>query len=120
LFRRIGLWAGTLVVSRGWVARATQGDDPCSDWYRYLWHQNPPIRLGVQADDCPELRACEPLELADIPPDTFFAAGINGQFIFVIPAADMVVVRTASDAAGSENWDAYSREFIGLVLDAVM
>jgi hypothetical protein len=40
--------------------------------------------------------------------------------VFIIPSADMVVVRLANDAAGSEHWDDYSREFLGLILDAVM
>jgi CubicO group peptidase (beta-lactamase class C family) len=119
LFLNKGKWDGVQIVSEAWVDKTTQGPEPCTDWYRYLWHQNPPSRLGMQPASCADLH-CPPTAYADLPPDTFFAEGINGQFIFIIPSADMVVVRLASDGAGSENWDDYAVEFLRLMLDAVM
>jgi CubicO group peptidase (beta-lactamase class C family) len=119
LFLNKGTWDGEQVVSEAWVDQTTQGPEPCEDWYRYLWHQNPPVRLGAQPDSCTELH-CTPTEYADLPPDMFFAEGINGQFIFVIPSTDMVVVRLANDAPGSEYWDEYAAEFLRLMLEAVM
>ena len=120
LFLREGQWDGEQVVSKEWVERVSQADDPCVDWYRYLWHVNPPIRLGEGDPSCPEMGTCPPLDLADIPPDTFFAEGINGQFMFVIPSADMIAVRLGSDGGGVETWDAAAREFLGKVLGAVL
>ncbi|HET6334587.1 MAG TPA: serine hydrolase, partial [Polyangiales bacterium] len=119
LFLNKGKWDGDQIVSEAWVDKTTQGPEPCTDWYRYLWHQNPPARLGAQGPDCEALH-CAPTAYADLPPDTFFAEGINGQFIFVIPSTDMVVVRLANDGAGSENWDEYATEFLRLILEAVM
>ena len=119
LFLNKGMWDGEQIVPAEWVDKTTQGDKPCDDWYRYLWHQNPPARLGTQDPACDAL-FCPPTAYADLPPDTFFAEGINGQFIFIIPSADMVVVRLASDGAGAENWDEYATEFLKLILDAVM
>jgi len=119
LYLNRGMWDGEQVVPAEWVDMTTQGDDPCVDWYRFLWHQNPPARLGTQDPSCDALY-CPPTAFADLPPDTFFAEGVNGQLVFIIPSADMVVVRLANDAAGSEHWDDYSREFLGLVIDSVM
>jgi CubicO group peptidase (beta-lactamase class C family) len=119
LYLNKGTWDGEQIVPQAWVEKTTQGSEPCTDWYRYLWHQNPPSRLGTQDPSCDELH-CPPTAYADLPPDTFFAEGINGQFIFIIPSADMVVVRLANDGPGSEHWDEYAAEFLKLILDAVM
>lgn len=119
LFLNKGKWDGEQIVSEAWVDKTTQGPEPCTDWYRYLWHQNPPARLGTQPATCGDLH-CPPTAYADLPPDTFFAEGINGQFIFIIPSTDMVVVRLANDGPGSETWDEYAAEFLRLMLDAVM
>jgi CubicO group peptidase (beta-lactamase class C family) len=119
LFLNRGMWGGEQIVPAEWVDKTTQGDKPCEDWYRYLWHQNAPTRLGTQPADCDAL-FCPPTGYEDLPGDTYFAEGVNGQFIFIMPSVDMVVVRLASDGAGSENWDEYATGFLKLILDAVM
>jgi CubicO group peptidase (beta-lactamase class C family) len=119
LYLNGGAWDGAQIVPAAWVDKTTQGDAPCDDWYRWLWHQNPPVRLGIQAPGCDAL-FCAPTAFADIPPDAFFAEGVNGQFVFVVPSADMVIVRLANDSPGSEHWDDFAREFLGSMLDAVM
>jgi hypothetical protein len=77
------------------------------------------VRLGAQPAACDAL-FCQPTMFADLPADTFFAEGVNGQFIFIMPSVDMVVVRLAADGAGSENWDEYAAGLLKHVLDAVM
>jgi CubicO group peptidase (beta-lactamase class C family) len=119
LFLNRGAWDGEQIVPAEWVDFTTQGEAPCDDWYRYLWHQNPPVRLGTQDAACDAL-FCTPTAFVDLPPDTFFAEGINGQFIFIVPSADMVVVRLANDSPGSEHWDDYAREFLTLMLEALL
>ena len=67
------------------------------------------------------MAACTFLSFASLmAADTFFAEGINGQFIFIMPSVDMVVVRLANDGPGSENWDEYAHGFLTRVLDAVL
>jgi CubicO group peptidase (beta-lactamase class C family) len=119
LYLNRGMWDGEQVVPAAWVDLTTRGDAPCEDWYRYLWHQNPPARLGTQDPSCSEL-FCPPTAYADLPPEIYFAEGINGQFIFIVPSADMVVVRLANDSPGSEHWDDYAREFLTLMLEALL
>jgi CubicO group peptidase (beta-lactamase class C family) len=119
LYLRQGGWNGESVVPASWVEHTTQADDRCTDWYKYLWHINPPIRLGDADPDCGALADCPPVTLADLPPDAFFAQGIFGQFIFVVPSADLVVVRIANDVPGAEGWDRHARGLLTRLLDAV-
>jgi len=118
LYLQKGRWDGKQVVPAAWVDKTTRAEKPCEDWNRYLWHQNLHVRLGTQDPACDGI-FCAPTELADLPPDGFFAEGVNGQFVFVIPSADLVVVRLAADMPGSERWDDYARGFLTALLDAV-
>jgi CubicO group peptidase (beta-lactamase class C family) len=120
LYLRAGEWEGAQRVPAAWVEHTTRATDPCGERYRYLWHVNPPIRLGEPDPACDAFIGCPPLDIADLPPDAFFAQGIFGQFIVVIPSADMVVVRVASDDPGSEGWDRYARGLVDRLLEAVI
>jgi CubicO group peptidase (beta-lactamase class C family) len=129
LYLNQGTWDGRQVVPAQWVENTTRvlndkdpepDPDPCHDWYYYLWHVNLPNRLGSGVDDpaCP-VQFCNATTYADLPRDGFFAEGIRGQFIFVIPSADLVVVRLATDPGGIERSDAYARELLVAILDAI-
>jgi CubicO group peptidase (beta-lactamase class C family) len=118
LYMNGGLWDGEQIVPADWIAKTTRAEDPCADWYRYLWHINPPVRLGEQDPSCPTM-FCPPTAFANLPADAFFAEGVNGQFVFVVPSSDLVVVRLANDSPGIEYWDTYASEFLGMVLDAI-
>jgi CubicO group peptidase (beta-lactamase class C family) len=118
LYLRGGQWEGKQVVPASWVARTTQAEDACTDWNKNLWHINLPVRLGPQDPSCPSL-FCPPTTYADLPADGYFAEGVFGQFMFIVPSADLVVVRLANDAMGSEHWDDYARGFLTAVLGAI-
>jgi CubicO group peptidase (beta-lactamase class C family) len=119
LYQNHGVWDGKQVVPGDWIDSTTLAVDSCKDEYRYLWHVNPPIRLGPQDPSCPFL-ACPPLSFANLPADAFFAEGVFGQFIFVVPSADLVVVRLANDSYGSDYWDDFGRGLLGGVLDSIV
>lgn len=79
LFLRRGAWDGAQLIDAGYVDAATSRQAPGRPFpegvgYGYLWW----------VDDL----AC---------PSTFFAGGHGGQYIYVVPAFDLVVV-TAADA----------------------
>jgi CubicO group peptidase (beta-lactamase class C family) len=116
-----GKWDGKQVIPAEWIDHTTQGTKPCDDWYQWLWHINLPIRLGMQPADCVNsgMSFCTPTDVANIPPEAFSAKGVNGQLIMIVPSADLVVVRLASDQAGSEHWDEYARGLLTAVLDAI-
>lgn len=120
LYLNYGKWEDKQVVPMDYVVKTTQSHtDPCADWVQYLWHVNLPTRLGEQPDQCDAI-FCSPTEYTDLPQDGFFAEGVQGQFIFVIPSADIVVVRFAQDGfMSAELWDDYSRGFLHALLDAI-
>ena len=118
LFQNHGMWDGRQLVPGDWIDFTTRAKDPCRDGYRYLWHINPPIRLGDQEPSCAFL-ACPPTSFANLPADAFFAEGVVGQFVFVVPSQDLVVVRLAQDDFGSDYWDQYGRDLLSGVLDAI-
>lgn len=118
LYQNHGVWDGKQVVPGDWIDFTTRATDACKDEYRYLWHVNPPVRLGEQDPSCPFL-SCPPTSFANLPADAFFAEGILGQFVFVVPSADLVVVRLAQDDLGSEYWDDYGRDLLSGVLDSI-
>jgi CubicO group peptidase (beta-lactamase class C family) len=78
LFLHKGKWNGRQIVSRDWVRAATGADraiDPAYYFgYRYFWW------LDVER------------------PGRFYAAGKYGQYIYVAPDADAVVVRLGSSS----------------------
>jgi hypothetical protein len=62
---------------------------------------------------------CQPTECANLPPDTLFAEGVSGQFVFVMTSRDLVIVRLANDPLGSDYWDEFAGGFLGAMLDAL-
>lgn len=118
LYLRRGEWDGKQVIPAEYIDMTTQAKGLCDTWNQYLWHVNMTYRLGPQPDSCDGI-FCAPTALADLPHDGYFAEGVYGQFIFIVPSADLVVVRLANDDPGSEYWDEYARGFLLAVLDAV-
>ena len=89
LFLHDGEWNGTRIVSDGWVQAATAADtsaDPAGD-YQYFWWVD--------------------LER----PGRFYGLGNLGQYLYVAPDADTVIVRNGSDwAIDNGTWLATFRE----------
>lgn len=97
LFLNDGIWNGKRLLPEGWVSYSTsiapayyltelsekEQKDPA---YGALWWLN---------RDVPEKNL--PRAYPDAPADTFIAMGHWGQFIFVIPSLDMVVVYTGDN-----------------------
>lgn len=101
-----GVWRGTRIVSEAWLAQSTQEAigmvaaespiPPLNPAYGYLWW------LGAFATGDTE---------------TFFAAGWGGQFIFVLPEPEMVVVFTAGGYE-DRDYDALVQIMNGYILPA--
>ena len=113
------MWDGKQVVPGDWIDFTTKIKDRCAERYRYLWHVNPPVRLGTVDPSCSDFPNCTPSALQNLPSDGFFAEGIYGQYIFIFPSADLVVVRLAQDDLGSDYWDAWAAGFLGALFDAL-
>jgi CubicO group peptidase (beta-lactamase class C family) len=73
LFLERGQWNGTEVIPESWIEESTS-PSPSFEGYGYFWWL-----IGRTNKD--------------IPADTYAARGVDGQFIYVIPSLDLVVVR---------------------------
>lgn len=74
LYERQGTWGTEQVVPRAWVEESLEAAPRSDDGYGYQW--------WLDQDD-------------ELPDDTFAALGHDGQYIYVIPSLDLVVVRNA-------------------------
>jgi CubicO group peptidase (beta-lactamase class C family) len=91
LYLRKGQWEGRQIVPQHWVAASTQPYSR-SKWgpgYGYLWWSGP-----INNQIAP---------IVNLPKGTFFAQGAGGQFAFVIPEFDLVVVHRAAHSEGGVN-----------------
>jgi CubicO group peptidase (beta-lactamase class C family) len=83
LFAKEGKWEGEQLISRGWVEESTSADtstDPSQD-YQYFWWVNTPDGK-----------------------DHFSARGNYGQYIYVAPEKDLVIVRLGKEE-GEQGYD---------------
>jgi CubicO group peptidase (beta-lactamase class C family) len=84
LFAKEGSWRGEQLISRGWVEESTRADtstDPSRD-YQYFWWVNTP----------------------DGETPHFSARGKYGQYIYVAPEKDLVIVRLGKEE-GERGYD---------------
>jgi CubicO group peptidase (beta-lactamase class C family) len=82
LVLRHGEWDGDRILSQAWVRASIQPDSAAGrPHYGYFWWVNP------AADE----------------PDRFYAEGRFGQFIYVVPNRELIVVRTGR-SDGDVNW----------------
>ena len=79
LYLQDGVWGGKQIVPADWVAASTTAQAADNPGYGYQWWTNHP---AATEGNWPSL-----------PTDTYFALGVDGQYIAVFPSLDMVVVR---------------------------
>ena len=91
LYLNDGVWNGEQILPEGWVKytttpapRAEKGEYGAQWW------------LNVGSKDNPSNR-----NFPDLPTDTFYADGFEGQFVFVVPSKNLVVVRLGLSQAGT-------------------
>ncbi len=84
LFLNQGGWQGEQIMPASWVAQSTKTHITVDDdaQYGYLWWRF--------ADSNPTIASLETNDL-------FYAAGYAGQYIFVVPHLDLVVIVTANN-----------------------
>jgi CubicO group peptidase (beta-lactamase class C family) len=105
LYLRKGRWQDREIVPARWVEESTQAysHSEAGPGYGYLWW-TAPLNGGFAP-------------LVDLPKGTFWAAGVGGQYAFVIPQHDLVVVRRGVHAEGGPSYPEIGR-LLWLVLDA--
>lgn len=93
LYLRDGIWNGQRVLPEGWVRWTVSGES-----YGALWWLNRGPAAGRRH---PEL-----------PADCFSCEGYEGQYIWVIPSKDLVVVRLAMEHGSRLNPDTFLPEVL--------
>jgi CubicO group peptidase (beta-lactamase class C family) len=106
LYLHKGAWRDRQVVPADWVEESTKAytQSPFGPGYGYLWWTGFLDNLIVP--------------VVKVPPGTFFAWGFGGQFAFVMPAYDLVVVHRAPHEGGGSLRPRLFGRLLWLVLDA--
>lgn len=105
LYLRKGQWEGRQIVPARWVEESVQPYSS-SEWgpgYGYLWWIG-----SINNGSAPSVK---------LPKGTFFAQGAGGQFAFIIPAFDLIVVHRWVHSDQGPNLRQIGR-LLWLVLDA--
>ncbi len=110
LYLRHGEWDGLQVLPRAWVetsvfdsaARARNGHR-----YSYHWRHRVDYRAALSGET-PVDRRGMPVPIPD-----FFAEGILGQFVYVYPGKDFIVVRLGK-RTGSTHWAKFAQQLAEL------
>jgi len=79
LYLQDGVWNGQRILPKGWVNFTRTGDPATGNSYGALWWLN------------------EGLRHPKLPADCYSCEGYEGQYIWVIPSKDLVVVRMACE-----------------------
>jgi CubicO group peptidase (beta-lactamase class C family) len=105
LYLHKGRWRDRQIVPPHWIEESTQAysQSEIGAGYGYLWWIGS-INNGVAPS-------------VTLPPGTFFAAGYGGQYAFVIPAYDLIIIHRAPHLGGGVSFRDLGR-FLWLVLDA--
>jgi CubicO group peptidase (beta-lactamase class C family) len=110
LYLHNGQWDGQQVVPEAWVAASTQPASKTITHYGYQWW-------------FPSWRSYywgEHYQAFNIPERTYFAMGVRGQFIIVVPEHNLVVVRVGNDQFPSDlplSW--HELRFLSFIIDAI-
>ncbi len=85
LFKNKGNWNGKQIVSEKWVEESTQLDttDGSVDFYQYQWW-------------------------LPTPNEDFMAEGILGQFVYVNPSKDLIIVRLGKNEGKADWWSIFT------------
>ena len=95
LYLQDGVWNGQRILPKGWVNFTQTGDSASGNSYGALWWLNKGLRHPKLPADC---YSCE---------------GYEGQYIWVIPSKDLVVVRMACEHGRKLDPDAFVPAVMG-------
>lgn len=106
LYLQDGIWDGERILPQGWVdyTRRPSSTAPAGKFGAHFWTNGTP-----EMDD--RLRP-----FRNLPADTYYASGYEGQKIVIVPSRDLVVVRLGMTRQGSA-WDMAS--FVAEILSAL-
>jgi CubicO group peptidase (beta-lactamase class C family) len=100
-----GAWNGVQLLPKDWIAYSTAPTytNPGNDYGAHFW-------LNGDPEDESKGRAWP-----DLPTDAYFMSGFQGQFVAVVPSADLVVVRLGFSSGDDDGVEALIAGAIALV-----
>lgn len=125
LYLNKGNWDGKQVVPESWVKQSTTFDEPKNLFlYSYQWWHNYNIEIKTDSTKLPELYAEKELTIIKdgeksrenvifSPYPDFYAEGILGQFIYVHPEKNMIIVRLGKKYGGVK-WSSLFKDIVDL------
>jgi CubicO group peptidase (beta-lactamase class C family) len=107
LYLNDGVWNGEHILPEGWVKYSTTPTPPAEKGeYGAQWW------LNAGAKDDPLTR-----NFPDLPTDVFYADGFEGQFVFIVPSKNLVVVRLGLSQAASPDMNRLVADIISTLPD---
>jgi len=101
LYAHLGKWEGHQIVPEDWILKTTSFNDSINhNIYSHHWWRN--ISFN-------QLRSGSQIQSAQAPNTDYQARGILGQFIYIHPEKDIVIVRLGHKF-GNINWSSLFRE----------
>ncbi len=97
LYLHNGNWLGEQIFSPEWVSFTTTPASGSNGEYGALFWLN------------------KNNEFPGVPDDLYYCDGYDGQFIFILPSKEMVIVRTGCSPRGTVNWQSFLKD----ITDAV-
>jgi len=97
LYMNKGNWLGTQILPEGWTDNAMQPANGSKGQYGSFFWLN-------QSNDYP-----------DVPKDLFMCRGHDGQFIYIIPSLELVVVRTGFSKKGDFDYPKFLASIVACI-----
>ena len=112
LYLNDGIWNGERILPEGWVDYSTTPAEhaPMKEYGALLW-----LNAGAGMKDAEQSTPSDP-PFHQLPADTYFAKGFDGQSITMIPSRKLVVVRLGL-SVGTDAWNLEG--FVEKILRAV-
>lgn len=101
LFLKDGQYRGRRILPEGWVDYSSKLTEASSGKYgAHFWKNEPDPISGKKT-------------LPDVPDDTYWAGGFQGQRVFIIPSENIVVVRLGLDPKENFDFNRFLSDIIG-------
>jgi CubicO group peptidase (beta-lactamase class C family) len=118
LFLRRGNWEGKQIISEDWVKKSTApdaaGKDPAGYYDLRKKKNNPYYDYFMNEGGYYGYQWWGYTKATGVPND-FYASGMFGQFIYISPGKNAIILRFGSDTAGVYSWSSILRDIADLL-----
>ncbi|MBN1341024.1 MAG: serine hydrolase [Bacteroidales bacterium] len=122
LYLNHGQWEGNSIVPAEWVTKSVTFSGPVNDFqYSYQWWHNRRYEFyndtvdykGLYKEYTGHTREGLPVKLVLRPQNDFFASGLLGQYIYIYPEKNIIIVRLGKKEGGLR-WETLLLQVAGM------